>query len=112
MPRVLILTGDGTESLEVMYPFQRFQEEGYDVDIAASSKKVLETVLHDLNRGLTTPGYRIEAPIAFKDVRPEEYVAVVIPGERAPEYIRNDPDFVIFFRPKNPSLKFVMHRSL
>lgn len=99
-----------------MYPFQRFQEESYDVDIAASSKKVLRTVLHDLNRGLTTPGYRIEAPIAFKDVRLEEYVAVVIPGGRAPENIRNDPDFVrivkYFFRPKNPSLKFVMHRSL
>nr|WP_242823989.1 DJ-1/PfpI family protein [Sulfobacillus thermosulfidooxidans] len=49
-------------------------------------------------------------------MRPEEYVAVVIPGGRAPEYIRNDPDFVrivkYFFRPTNPALKFVMHRSL
>ncbi|OLZ08245.1 hypothetical protein [Sulfobacillus thermosulfidooxidans] len=73
MPRVLILTGDGTESLD---PFQRLQEEGYDVDIAAPSKKVLETVVHDFEPGFDTytekPGYRIETPIAFKEGHPEE----------------------------------------
>ncbi|WP_053960377.1 DJ-1/PfpI family protein [Sulfobacillus thermosulfidooxidans] len=110
MPRVLILTGDAAESLEVMYPFQRLQEEGYDVDIAAPSKKVLRTVVHDFEPGFDTytekPGYRIEANIAFKDVHPEDYVAVVIPGGRAPEYIRNDPDFArivqYFFHTEKP----------
>ncbi len=38
-PKILILTGDAAESLEVMYPYQRLQEEGYEVRIAAPSKK-------------------------------------------------------------------------
>ena len=33
-PKILILTGDAAESLEVMYPYQRLQEEGYEVKIA------------------------------------------------------------------------------
>ncbi len=39
-PKVLILTGDAAESLEVMYPYQRLREEGYEVHIAAPSKKM------------------------------------------------------------------------
>jgi putative intracellular protease/amidase len=38
VPKVLILTGDAAESLEVMYPYQRLREEGYEVHIAAPSK--------------------------------------------------------------------------
>ena len=102
MPRVLIMTGDGAESLEVMYPYQRLREEGYTVDIAAPTKKVLQTVVHDFEPGFDTytekKGYRVEADVAFKDVDPDGYVGVVIPGGRAPEYIRNDPDFVRIVR--------------
>lgn len=46
MPKVLIITGDAAESLEVMYPYQRLLEEGYQVDIAAPSKKKLQFVVH------------------------------------------------------------------
>lgn len=97
MARILILTGDGAESLEVMYPYQRLQEEGYEVHIAAPSKKVIQTVVHDFEPGFDTytekRGYRVEAHLAFKDVNPADYQAVVVPGGRAPEYIRNDADF-------------------
>jgi protease I len=97
MTRVLILAGDAAESLEVMYPYQRLLEEGYEVDIAAPSKKKLQFVVHDFEEGFDTytekPGYTWQADLAFADVRPEDYAAVVIPGGRAPEYIRNDPDF-------------------
>jgi protease I len=97
MPKILILTGDAAESLEVMYPYQRLLEEGYDVDIAGPSKKKLQFVVHDFVEGFDTytekPGYTWDADVAFADVDPSEYVAVVIPGGRAPEYIRNDPDF-------------------
>jgi protease I len=41
MAKVLMLTGDGAEALEVLYPYQRLLEEGYEVDIAAPSKKKL-----------------------------------------------------------------------
>jgi protease I len=45
-PKVLILTGDAAESLETMYPYQRLQEEGYEVKIAAPTKKKLRFVVH------------------------------------------------------------------
>ena len=97
MPKVLILTGDAAESLEVMYPYQRLLEEGYEVDIAAPSKKKLQFVVHDFVEGYDTytekPGYTWDSDVAFSDVDPSDYAAVVIPGGRAPEYIRNDPDF-------------------
>jgi protease I len=97
MPKVLILTGDAAESLEVMYPYQRLLEEGYDVEIAAPSKKKLQFVVHDFVEGYDTytekPGYTWDADLAFSEVDPSAYAAVVIPGGRAPEYIRNDPDF-------------------
>lgn len=96
MPKVLILTGDAAESLEVFYPYQRLREEGYDVEIAAPSAKKLQFVVHDFVDGFDTYteklGYTWPADIAFADVDPENYVAIVVPGGRAPEYIRNDPD--------------------
>jgi protease I len=96
MPKVLLLAGDAAESLEVMYPYQRLREEGYEVDIAAPSKKKLQFVVHDFVEGYDTytekPGYTWPADIAFADVNPADYVALVIPGGRAPEYIRNDAD--------------------
>jgi protease I len=96
MAKILILTGDAAESLEVLYPYQRLIEEGYEVDIAAPSKKKLQFVVHDFVEGYDTytekPGYTWPADVAFADVDPADYVALVIPGGRAPEYIRNDPD--------------------
>src|SRR5438874_12132943 len=96
MPKVLIITGDAAEDLEVMYPYQRLLEEGYEVHIAAPTVKKLQFVVHDFVEGFDTytekPGHTWPADVAFADVNPEDYVAVVIPGGRAPEYIRNDPD--------------------
>ncbi|MCL5990384.1 MAG: DJ-1/PfpI family protein, partial [Candidatus Thermoplasmatota archaeon] len=116
MTKVLILTGDAGESLEVMYPYQRLKEEGYDVDIAAPKKKAIQTVVHDFVDGFDTytekPGYLVNADLAFKDVKPEDYAALVVPGGRAPEYIRNDPDFnriVRYFFEKNSPVAELCH---
>ena len=96
MSKVLVITGDAAESLEAMYSCQRIKEEGYDVHIAAPSKKKLHFVVHDFEPGFDTytekPGYTCDADLAFADVTPADYVALVIPGGRAPEYIRNNPD--------------------
>jgi protease I len=96
MTKVLILAGDASESLEVMYPYQRLLEEGYEVHIAGPSKKKLQFVVHDFVDGYDTytekAGYTWDADVAFADVDPAEYAALVVPGGRAPEYIRNDPD--------------------
>jgi protease I len=119
MTKVLMLTGDGGESLEVMYPYQRLQEEGYEVDIAAPSKKMIQTVVHDFVPGFDTYteklGYLVKADLAFSEVNPEEYSALVIPGGRAPEYIRNDLNvqkIVRYFFEKNKPVAELCHAPL
>ncbi|MFJ5550910.1 DJ-1/PfpI family protein [Streptomyces sp. NPDC093225] len=94
--KVLIVTGDAAESLEVLYPYQRLREEGYEVHIAAPSRKKLRFVVHDFEEGFDTytekPGYTWPADLAFTEVDPAQYAALVLPGGRAPEYLRNDPE--------------------
>jgi protease I len=110
MAKILLVTGDGAESLEVMYPYQRLTEEGYHVDIAAPSKKVLHLVVHDFEPDWETNteklGYRLQPHLTFAEVKPEEYAGLVIPGGRAPEYIRYDPHLQkivqAFFAAKKP----------
>jgi protease I len=93
--KILLVTGDAAESLEVLYPYQRLLEEGYEVDIAAPTRKKLRFVVHDFEEGFDTytekPGYTWPADLAFDEVDPAGYAALVIPGGRAPEYLRNDP---------------------
>lgn len=94
--KILVVAGDAAESLEVLYPYQRLREEGYDVHIAAPSRKKLRFVVHDFVEGFDTytekPGYTWPADLAFAEVDPADYAALVVPGGRAPEYLRNDPD--------------------
>jgi protease I len=96
MERVLILTGDAGEELEVYYMLYRLQEAGYHVDVAAPERKRLQLVVHDFEPGWDTyverPGRGLQADLAFAEVDPERYVGVLIPGGRAPEVIRNDPN--------------------
>ncbi|SDH42779.1 protease I [Sinosporangium album] len=94
MAKVLIVTGDAAEDLEVFYPYQRLLEEGYEVDIAAPKAKKLQFVVHDFVEGFDTytekPGHTWPADLAFADVDATQYTALVVPGGRAPEYIRGD----------------------
>ena len=73
-PKVLIVTGDAAESLETMYPYQRLLEEGYEVKIAAPTKKKLRFVVHDFEPGFDTytekPGYTWDADLAFQRCEP------------------------------------------
>lgn len=96
MAKVLIISGDAGESLEVLYPLQRLKEEGFEVHLAAPERRPIQTVVHEFVEGFDTytekPGYRVPVDIALRDVRPEEYIALIILGGRAPEYLRNNPD--------------------
>lgn len=98
MPRILLLTGDAGEALEIFYPKYRLEEEGWRVDVAALEKRPIQTVVHDFEPGFDTYteklGYRIEADLAIDDVKLEAYDALVLPGGRAPEYLRNRPAVV------------------
>jgi protease I len=70
--------------MELFYPLYRLQEEGWTVDIASHAKKTITG----------QRGYECKANLSFKDVRPERYALLVIPGGRAPEAVRLDTDAV------------------
>jgi protease I len=119
MAKILLITGDGGEALEVMYPYQRLLEEGYEVDVAAPSAKKIQLVVHDVEPGWDTysekRGYRLDANLAFSEVEPENYIGLVIPGGRAPEYIRNDPNvkrIVRYFFDNNLPVAHICHAPL
>ncbi|WP_026974107.1 DJ-1/PfpI family protein [Alicyclobacillus contaminans] len=93
--RVLILTGDAVEALEVFYPYYRLLEAEVEAVIAAPSVKKLNTVVHDFvgwDTYTEKPAYLLEAHVAFSDVQPETFDGLILPGGRAPEYIRLQPD--------------------
>ena len=119
MPRVLLVAGDATESLDTWYPYLRLREEGIEVHIGAPEKKVLRSVVHDFEPGWDTyvekPGYRIPADIGFADVRPETYDGIILSGGRAPEYLRNNPrlkEIVRHFVKEKKPLAALCHGSL
>ena len=92
--KILILTGDAGESFEILYATQRLREAGYTPVIAAPSVKPLNLVMHDFEPGWDTyverKGYLINSDIDFSNVDVDDYEAVLLPGGRAPEYLRND----------------------
>ncbi len=92
--KILIITGDAGESFEILYATHRLRESGYTPVIAAPSIRKLNLVIHDFEPGWDTyverKGYLVESEISFEDVNPGDYEAILIPGGRAPEYLRND----------------------
>lgn len=95
MPKkILIITDDAGESLEIYYAQQRFTEAGYRAVIAATKRKLLHGVIHDFepdwNTYIEKPGYRIQSDLAFGQVRVADYEAVMLIGGRAPEFLRHD----------------------
>src|SRR5215204_7142543 len=95
MLRILLITVDAWEAQEIYYAKYRLEEEGWHVDIAALEKRAFLSVVHDFEPGFDTytekPGYRVQADLGFDDVDPTAYDGLVLPGGRAPEYLRNRP---------------------
>lgn len=102
MINILILTGDAGEAQEIYYAKFRLEEEGWKVDIAAPSKRVFHSVVHDFEPGFDTyvekPGYRVQADVGIEEVKSDSYQGLVLPGGRAPEYLRNRPAAVAIVR--------------
>lgn len=92
--KILMLVGDFVEDYEVMVPFQALQMVGHKVHAVCpdkSSGDSVRTAVHDFEGDQTyseKPGHNFTLNATFKDIRAEDYDALVIPGGRAPEYIR------------------------
>ncbi|HIE52086.1 MAG TPA: DJ-1/PfpI family protein [Armatimonadetes bacterium] len=94
--KILMLVGDFVEDYEAMVPYQMLTMVGHTVHAVCPGKKAGETVrtaVHDFEGDQTyseKPGHNFALTADFDQVRPEDYQALVIPGGRAPEYIRLD----------------------
>ncbi|MGQ9547755.1 MAG: DJ-1/PfpI family protein [Roseiflexus sp.] len=92
--KILMLVGDYVEDYEVMVPFQALQAVGHNVHAVCPDKKAgdkVRTAVHDFEGDQTyseKPGHNFALNATFAEVRAEDYDALVIPGGRAPEYIR------------------------
>ncbi len=108
-PKVLLVIGDGAEVMDTLFPFYRLGE-SFCVDVVAPEKRVYNLVIHELTEGWDITeerkGYHLEASHAFADIDPDEYIGLVLPGGRAPEYLRYDEDLLrltrAFFEQEKP----------
>src|SRR3954469_8974879 len=95
---ILMLVGDFVEDYEVMVPFQALLMVGHTVHATCPGKKAGEqvrTAVHDFEGDQTyseKPGHNFTLNADFSDVRADSYAALVLPGGRAPEYLRLNAD--------------------
>jgi len=98
--KILMITGDFTEDYETMVPFQALLAVGHSVDAVCPGKKAGETVatsIHDFEGDQTYTekrGHNFALNATFADINVADYDALVIPGGRAPEYLRLDKDVI------------------
>ena len=92
--KILMLVGDYVEDYEVMVPFQMLLMVGHDVRAVCPEKKAGDTVataIHDFEGDQTYSekrGHNFRLNGSFDDIDAEDFDALVIPGGRAPEYLR------------------------
>jgi len=92
--KILLLAGDFVEDYEIMVPFQALQMAGCTVHAVCPEKKSgdqVRTAVHDFEGDQTyseKPGHNFTLNATFAEVRAADYDALVIPGGRAPEYLR------------------------
>jgi protease I len=120
MPRknILMLAGDYVEDYEIMVPFHALQMVGHTVHAVCPGKKSGEfvpTSIHDFEGDQTYTekrGHNFALNATFDQVKPEDYDALVIPGGRAPEYIRMNPrvlEIVRYFMKENKPVAAICH---
>jgi protease I len=118
--KILMLVGDYVEDYEVMVPFQALLMIGHKVDAVCPGKKAGEkvrTAVHDFEGDQTyseKPGHNFALNTTFDEVRAEDYDALVIPGGRAPEYIRLNEkvlQIVRYFAKTNKPIAAICHAA-
>ena len=119
--KILLLAGDFVEDYEIMVPFQALQMVGHTVDAVCPGKKkgeLVRTAIHDFEGDQTYTekrGHNFMLNATFEEINPEHYDALVIPGGRAPEYLRLNADVLeivrYFAKPTSPSPRSVTARN-
>lgn len=118
--RLLMIVGDFAEDYETMVPFQALQMVGHSVDAVCPGKKAgqqVRTAIHDFEGDQTYTekrGHNFTLNATFADIRPEDYDGLVLPGGRAPEYLRLDPkvlEVVRHFARENKPIAAICHAA-
>jgi protease I len=116
--KILMLVGDFVEDYEVMVPFQALQMVGHAVHAICPGKgagEKVRTAIHDFEGDQTYSeklGHNFMLNATFAEVQAQEYDALVIPGGRAPEYIRLNPavlQIVQHFAHSNKPIAAICH---
>ena len=115
---ILVIVGDYVEDYEIMVPYQALLMVGHTVHVVCPGKKAgdfVPTCIHDFEGDQTYTekrGHNFVLNATFDEVKPEEYDALMIPGGRAPEYIRTIPrviEMVHHFSKANKPLAAICH---
>ncbi|MEQ1718932.1 MAG: DJ-1/PfpI family protein, partial [Hyphomicrobium sp.] len=118
--KILMICGDFGEDYETMVPFQTLLAVGHKVDAVCPDKKSGEqiaTAIHDFEGQQTYSekrGHNFTLNATFADVDAASYDALVLPGGRAPEYLRMNPkviEIVQHFFQKNKPVAAVCHAA-
>ena len=102
--KLLMLAGDYVEDYEIMVPYQALSMLGYRVDVVCPDKKAGDKVLtaiHDFEGAQTyseKPGHAFTLTAAFDAIDTDEYLGLIVPGGRAPEYLRLNPRVIEIVR--------------
>ena len=97
---ILMIVGDFGEDYEIMVPFQALQMVGHDVDAVCPDREAgesVKTAIHDFRGDQTymeERGHNFELNATMADVDPSAYDALVVPGGRAPEYLRTHDEVI------------------
>jgi protease I len=102
--KILMITGDFVEDYENMVPFQALQMVGHTVHAVCPGKKAgekIRTAIHDFEGDQTyseKPGHNFALNATFAEIKAADYDALLIPGGRAPEYLRLNADVLDMVR--------------
>ncbi len=116
--KILLLAGDYVEDYEIMVPFQALGAVGHTVHAVCPDKKSGDHVLtavHDFEGAQTyseKPGHRFTLNATFDEVKPQDYDALVVPGGRAPEYLRMNKQVIALvqhFSRENKPIAAICH---
>ncbi|RJX26444.1 MAG: type 1 glutamine amidotransferase [Acholeplasma sp.] len=89
MKKIALLIEDLYDDKELIYPYYRMQEEGYQVDLIGSEKGV---------NYKSKFGLPMKSDEASRDVKADDYEAIIIPGGFSPDYMRRCPATIEFVK--------------